>query len=141
MFLMTPKSTFCFFACCDINNVVIWVREIGGIMYHFQNLPLLVFIANSLQLALSIYQKFQLNANNCFIFWHVRESVFIEHRFLYIHSVQRHWMLLYLGMLTEKTVWKAYEAWILINFSVFTTNRSCLLVQTLLHFAGFNRQP
>ena len=74
MFLVTPKSTCRFFVCCGINNVVIWVRESGGIMYHFQNSPFLVFTANSLQLALSIYQKFQLNANNCFIFWHVRVS-------------------------------------------------------------------
>ena len=32
------------------------------------------------------------------------------------------------------------KAWLPLNVSVLTTNRSCLLVLTLLHFAGFHRQ-
>ena len=32
-------------------------------------------------------------------------------------------------------------AWFPLNVSVLATNRSCLLVRTLLHFAGFHRQP
>ena len=33
-----------------------------------------------------------------------------------------------------------FKAWFPLNVSVVATNRSCLLVRTLLHFAGFNRQ-
>ena len=33
------------------------------------------------------------------------------------------------------------KAWFPLNVSVIATNRSCLLVQTLLRFAGFYRQP
>ena len=34
-----------------------------------------------------------------------------------------------------------YKAWFPLNGSVLSTNRSCLLVRTLLCFAGFHRQP
>ena len=33
------------------------------------------------------------------------------------------------------------KAWFPLNVSVLATNQSCLLVQTLLRFAGFHRQP
>ena len=33
-----------------------------------------------------------------------------------------------------------FKAWFPLNVSVFTTNRSCLLVQKLLRFSGFHRQ-
>ena len=34
-----------------------------------------------------------------------------------------------------------YETWFPFNVSVIATNRSCLLAQTLLRFAGFHKQP
>ena len=33
------------------------------------------------------------------------------------------------------------KAWFPLNISVFATNRSCLLVRTLVRSAGFHRQP
>ena len=43
--------------------------------------------------------------------------------------------------LNQGATWSLSKAWFPLNVSVIATNRSCLLARTLLHFAGFHRQP